>query len=268
MHPGNAPLLAAARIDCCVLANNHVRDWGTAGLLETLETLQRAGHRTAGAGRDLEEARAAAILPVADGRRVLVFAFGTRDCGIPAHWAARAGRPGVHLLPDLSSRAAEDIGVLVGRERRAGDVVVASVHWGANWGYEIPGEHRRFARFLVDRAGVDVVHGHSSHHPKAIELYRGHPIFYGCGDFLNDYEGIRGHEEFRGDLVLMYLPPIDAGTGTLSALRMVPLRIRRFRLARPPRADRAWLRAVLDRQCRRFGRGVTMQDDAFLLERD
>ena len=46
---------------------------------------------------------------------------------------------------------------------------------------------------LIEEAGVPVVHGHSSHHPKAIEVYEGRLILYGCGDFLNDYEGIAGY---------------------------------------------------------------------------
>ncbi|MBU1263749.1 MAG: CapA family protein, partial [Gammaproteobacteria bacterium] len=50
MHPANVPCLTAAGIDCCVLANNHVLDWGYAGLAETLETLRRAGLQRAGAG--------------------------------------------------------------------------------------------------------------------------------------------------------------------------------------------------------------------------
>ena len=52
MHPANMPCLTAAGIDCCVLANNHVLDWGEAGLAETLESLRRSGLEYAGAGRD------------------------------------------------------------------------------------------------------------------------------------------------------------------------------------------------------------------------
>jgi poly-gamma-glutamate capsule biosynthesis protein CapA/YwtB (metallophosphatase superfamily) len=35
MHPENLPCLTAACLDCCVLANNHVLDWGYEGLRET-----------------------------------------------------------------------------------------------------------------------------------------------------------------------------------------------------------------------------------------
>lgn len=67
------PRLPAAGVDCCALGNNHVLDWGRAGLLETLATLERLGIRTAGAGRDLAQARAPAILEIAGKGRLLVF---------------------------------------------------------------------------------------------------------------------------------------------------------------------------------------------------
>ena len=52
MHPRNIPCITAAKIDCCVLANNHVLDWGYAGLTETLTTLASANLKAAGAGRN------------------------------------------------------------------------------------------------------------------------------------------------------------------------------------------------------------------------
>jgi poly-gamma-glutamate capsule biosynthesis protein CapA/YwtB (metallophosphatase superfamily) len=148
--------------------------------------------------------------------------------------------------------------------KQPGDLAVASIHWGGNWGYDIPREQTRFAHQLIDRAGFDVVHGHSSHHPKGIEIHAGRPIFYGCGDFLNDYEGIEGYEAFRDDLVLMYLPRLAPGDGTLIDLRLVPLQIRNFRLNRAARDDAAWLADVLDRESRRFGTRATMNDDGTL----
>ena len=99
MHPDNVACLRAARLDCCALANNHVLDWGDLGLAETLRILHEAGIRTAGAGRDLEEARAPAVIELSGGDRVLVAAFGTETSGIPSRWGARPSRPGVHLLP-------------------------------------------------------------------------------------------------------------------------------------------------------------------------
>lgn len=266
MHPGNVPIFEAAGIDCCVVANNHVLDWGLTGLAETLATLAGAGLRVAGAGPDLRAAQAPAVLEVGNGSRVLVFAFGATDSGIPGDWGADAAAAGVHLLPDFSDKTVEHIGRLVLATKRPGDVAVASVHWGSNWGFDIPSAHQRFAHALVDQAGIDVVHGHSSHHAKAIEVYRGRPILYGCGDFLDDYEGIAGYEEFRHDLVLMYFVTIDLTTGQLVGLKMTPLQIHNFRLRYPSAPDCVWLRDTLDRECRRFGHHVALGDGALILE--
>jgi poly-gamma-glutamate synthesis protein (capsule biosynthesis protein) len=244
-----------------VLANNHVLDWGRAGLLETLETLEKVGVKSVGAGRSAAEAEAAAILPVPGKGRVLVFAFGATSSGIPDDWAASSDKPGVHLLADLSERTVERIAARTLAAKQARDVLVASIHWGGNWGYDIPAQQRRFAHRLIDRAGFDVIHGHSSHHPKGIEVYRGKPIIYGCGDFLNDYEGIAGYDEFRDDLVVMYLPRLATSSGQLVNLSLIPFQIRKFRLNRASEEDAAWLRGTLSRESSRFGVEVQLNED-------
>ncbi|MEU0900685.1 CapA family protein [Streptomyces massasporeus] len=260
MHPANLPALAVARPDVTVLANNHVMDFGRPGLLDTLDTLARAGLRTAGAGRDTDEACAPAAVPLPGGRRLRVSALGAGSSGIPAGWAARADRPGVAYLPCLSSGAADTVVRRLGRA--GGDLPVVSVHWGSNWGYRVPREQVRFAHALID-GGVDVVHGHSSHHPRPLEVYRDRLILYGCGDFVDDYEGISGYEEYRDDLRLAFLVSVEADSGRLAALRMVPFRVRRMRLEPASREDGAWLRATLDRIS--GGVGVRQEADGSLV---
>jgi poly-gamma-glutamate synthesis protein (capsule biosynthesis protein) len=191
MHPKNVGCLAAAEIDVCVLANNHVLDYGYSGLTETLETLHRIGLKTTGAGRTLAEARLPAVVDRAIAFKVIIHGFGTATSGIPPSWAAAEDRPGVDFLFDLSNETAAAIEERVRETRRSQDITIASIHWGPNWGYQVPAEHVRFAHRLID-SGVDIVHGHSSHHPRPIEVYRNRLILYGCGDFINDYEGISG----------------------------------------------------------------------------
>jgi poly-gamma-glutamate capsule biosynthesis protein CapA/YwtB (metallophosphatase superfamily) len=257
VSPENAGCLAAAAVDCCVLANNHVLDWGRAGLSEALATLHRLGIGTTGAGRNLDEASVPVRLNFGAKGRVLIFAFAVASSGVPRGWAARSDRPGVNFLGDLSPAGVANIGALIAPFRQPADVVVVSIHWGPNWGYAIADEQRRFAQALIDDCGVSVVHGHSSHHAKGIEVYRNRLILYGCGDFLNDYEGIGGYREYRGDLALMYFVDLDAASAEVVRLEMVPLQIRNFSFARPSREDVDWLQRRLDRECRRLGAAVT-----------
>jgi len=266
MYPGNIGCLTAARIDCCVLANNHVLDFGYAGLEETLATLRAAGLRTAGAGVHARDAAAPASVDLGERGRVLVFAYGSETSGIPLAWSARDGQPGLSVLPDVSAEVARRIAAEIARQRRPKDIVVVSVHWGANWGYAVPREQRDFARALIESGDVDVVHGHSSHHAKGLEIYRGRLILYGCGDFLNDYEGISGHERYRGDLSVMYFVTLDPAHGVVT-LRMVPLRMRRFSLEPASRADAEWLKAMLERESP-LDRGLELAGDNSLTLRN
>lgn len=252
MHPANTPCLTAAKIDCCVLANNHVLDWQRAGLEETLATLKSHGIKTAGAGANRTQAEAPALVELGGRGRVVAFGFGAESSGIPRAWVATDTAAGVNLLRDLSDEEARRIGAQVREVKRARDIVVASIHWGENWGYEVPREQRQFAHALIDAAGVDVVHGHSSHHVKGIEVYRGKLILYGCGDFLTDYEGITGYEAYRGDLGLMYFPVLDAETGRLARLTMTPTQVRRFRVNRAAPEDAQWLATRITRECTKF----------------
>ncbi|MGI9403286.1 MAG: CapA family protein, partial [Hyphomicrobium sp.] len=102
MRPENFPCLSEASFDGLVLANNHAMDYGSNGLMETLQTLHRAGIRTAGAGRNAQEAAAPAIINVPGKGRVLVFAWGMPSSGVTRDLAAGKDRSGVNVLPDLS----------------------------------------------------------------------------------------------------------------------------------------------------------------------
>jgi len=261
MHPDNVPCLSALKVDCCALANNHVMDWGRAGLTDTVKFLQEAGVATAGAGENLAHAQAPAIVPLSEHGRLLVFSVGTASSGIPADWAAADQRAGVYFLTDPSRREADELAEQIRRVKQPGDIALASIHWGGNWGYGIPQEQRDFAHDLIDYAGIDIVHGHSSHHPRGIEIYNDRAILYGCGDFINDYEGFSGKEHFRPDLVLMYFPTLSADSGKLLGLELTALQIRRFRLQYANEKDTQWLAGVLDREGARMGSGASVTED-------
>ncbi|MFC2053226.1 CapA family protein [Chloroflexota bacterium] len=267
MHPENIGCLKIAKIDYCSLANNHVLDWGYAGLRETLKTLRKANIHYAGAGEILQEAEKPVVMEVAGKGRVIIFSFGLETSGIPISWTASEDKPGVNFLRNLSDETVWEIKEKIGQEEKQGDIVIASIHWGSNCGYKIPPEQKDFAYRLIDIAGVDVVHGHSSHHVKGIEVYNEKPIIYGSGDFVNDYEGIGGYEGFRSDLTLMYFVSMDPSTGKLVHMYMTPMQIKNFQTNRASRADALWLRDVINREGKKFGtRAEINQDNTLTLK--
>jgi poly-gamma-glutamate capsule biosynthesis protein CapA/YwtB (metallophosphatase superfamily) len=256
MNPENLPCLAAGGINCGCLANNHILDWGVRGLSETIDCLRRAEIKHAGAGLNIEEAQAPAVLELKDRGRLIIYSFGDTTSGIPLNWAATHHKPGVYLLKDLSKEAVHRMEQMILKVKRTGDVVITSIHWGANWDYSISQKQRDFAHRLIDQAGVDLIYGHSSHHVKGIEVYGNKLILYGCGDFLNDYEGIKGYPGFRSDLGLMYFASIDAKSGELLSLQMTPTAIRHFRVGRASGVDSLWLKNVANRECTKLGTSV------------
>ncbi|MFZ3084753.1 CapA family protein [Rhodoferax ferrireducens] len=261
MHPANIGCLTAARIDGCALANNHVLDWGRPGLAETLHTLKQAGIQSAGAGSHLEAACAPATWPLAGGARLLVFSWAGPDSGVPPAWGATPQRSGVALLADLTEASAQQVAARVARQRQPGDRVVVSLHWGGNWGVEVPQLHRRFAQRLIELGAADLVHGHSSHHPRPVEVYRGRLILYGCGDLINDYEGIASQERFDPSAVCLYFAQLARDTGALQRLEIVPMQLRRLRLRHAQPSARRSLQSLFETEGRHFNTGVQAQAD-------
>ena len=265
MHPRNIGCLTSAKISACALANNHVLDWEYDGLSETLKTLDAAGIAHAGAGNDAEEA----MQPGFGHRRqwpsvvILVWIENQRD---PGRLEGHEHSPGVKVLDDFSEATAARVADQMRAFQQPGDLIIVSIHWGSNWGYEIPRDQTMFAHCLIEEA-IAIVYGHSSHHVKAIEVSKGRLILYGCGDFLTDYEGISGYEMFRGDLALMYLIEIDSHNGELITARLAPMRMRQFRLEHASAADAQWLCKFLSEPASPFSTRARLEkDNSFTLK--
>jgi poly-gamma-glutamate synthesis protein (capsule biosynthesis protein) len=212
--PSAVAVLEAARIDACSLANNHGLDFEEEGLLDTLAHLNRAGIQHAGAGRDLDEARRPALL-TARGSRVALVAFTDNE---PV-WAAGPGRPGTNYLPvSLDADVLRCVEDAVAAAREAGaETVIVSNHWGPNMVLRPRARFRRFARAVIDR-GADVYYGHSAHLVQGVEIYRGKPILYDTGDFLDDYAV---DPVLRNDWSFLFLITIEAGA--LVQMELVPV---------------------------------------------
>ena len=202
------------------LANNHILDFERQGLLDTLDNLDALDFVHAGAGRTSDEAQAPTIVETTSGFRI-GFLAGADHCGCNdvCAWNAQPAQSGMWYVntADAVRSAALDA---VRRVRDSVDVLVFSLHWGPNWVDGGPPDWmQNFARALVE-AGVDVIHGHSSHHVLPVETIAGKHVFYGLGDFINDY---RVYPDFNSNLGFIAKLHIDP-SGEQS-LEVLPTRI-------------------------------------------
>lgn len=177
-EPAVAGALRSAEFHVVNLANNHTLDFGASALAETLLHLRRAGISWFGAGGDLSAARKPMIFNIATptrpaGRRVAFLGYSSVQ---PADFFATPQRAGV--APAQPHFMVEDVQLA----RRLADVVVVSLHWGAEAQSEVQAFQREWAHRLID-AGADVILGHHPHVLRGIEHYRDGLIFYSLGNF-------------------------------------------------------------------------------------
>ncbi len=215
-------VLRAARVDACSLANNHTLDFEEQGLLDTLAHLETAGIRYVGAGRNLEEAARPVLL---EGGVALV-AFTDNE----PPFAAGPDKPGTNYLPvSMEPEVLRRVEEAVGSAREAGaNTVIFSNHWGPNMVERPRGLFRRFARAVVDR-GADVYYGHSAHVFQGVEIYRGKPILYDTGDFIDDYAV---DPNLRNDRSFLFRVSVEGGALRRLELFPVALPYARVELAR------------------------------------
>jgi poly-gamma-glutamate capsule biosynthesis protein CapA/YwtB (metallophosphatase superfamily) len=227
-RPEAMSVLDLGGIDYVSLANNHALDYGPAALRETLRRLDEAHIAHAGAGPDLEEAAAPALLRV-HGLNVAVVAFADHfDL-----YRATASRPGINFItvtttgPDfLRVRQA------LGRVRAAGaDLTIFSLHWGPNLRDAPDSGFVAFAHAVMD-AGADIFFGHSAHVFQGIELYRGKPILFDTGDLLDDYAP---DPVLRSDQQLLFL--LEVNRQGVERIELLPLVIHHAQVNRATSPD-------------------------------
>jgi poly-gamma-glutamate capsule biosynthesis protein CapA/YwtB (metallophosphatase superfamily) len=247
--PAAVQTLALGRVDFASLANNHICDFGPAGLVDTIAALDAAGIAHAGAGADRWSAREPALLTVG-ATRVAVVAF----ADYPAEWAATPSAPGINYTPiSLAREYFDEVRVAVAVAREQADLVVFSIHWGPNMRAHPRPEFRDFAHAVLD-AGVDILWGHSAHVVQGVESCGGRLILYDTGDLVDDY-AIDAH--LRNDLSALFL--VDVRPRAVDRLEIVPVRIDNLQVNLAQGHDRDWLLERLGARCAELGTAVTME---------
>ena len=196
--------LKKAGFDVVSIGNNHIRDAGAKGILDTIKNLKKYGIRSTGAGANLAAARKPAVVET-HGQKVAILGYDT----IAKYYAAGPSTAGSAQLSKSVVRAD------IKKARAAGaDVVIVYPHWGTEYTPRPFAAQQALARAIID-AGADMVIGNHAHWVGAMEIYKGRPIWYALGNFVFDQdwseptmEGITLELTFRGaDLVQARMRP-------------------------------------------------------------
>jgi poly-gamma-glutamate capsule biosynthesis protein CapA/YwtB (metallophosphatase superfamily) len=173
--PAAMPAMREAGVEVANQGNNHAGDYGPQLVVPARANLKAAGVWPVGAGKDASEANAPALFTVG-GKKIAVVGFG----GVvpDPSWIATPTKPGVADGYDVDSmvravRAADEVA----------DVVVVSIHWGAELDTEPRSDDIGRAEAMV-HAGADVIFGHHAHRTQPLGWIGGRPVFYGLGNFV------------------------------------------------------------------------------------
>jgi poly-gamma-glutamate capsule biosynthesis protein CapA/YwtB (metallophosphatase superfamily) len=271
MHPSNVDFLKAARVHYVSLANNHSLDFCEEGLVETVRSLEEEGIKFAGAGRSREEAVAPAKLILGKddiGKNGDADEEGEREYEVhvysasdhPQSWSSV---PGFHHINYTSQTRDHLRRLLTSTSTSPPALKIFSIHWGPNYAWRPSAQIVSLAHFLIDECGVDIVHGHSSHHVQGVEVYGGKLIIYGCGDFVDDYAVDAG---FRNDVSAVWRVVLGAKEGdgegwkgvSVKRLEVYPTRCRRFvtGFLEESERDYEWIRGKIKSLSAEFGTEV------------
>ncbi|MFE6171328.1 CapA family protein [Streptomyces sp. NPDC056464] len=211
--PEVAQGLAATGYDGCSTASNHSLDDGAAGILRTLNALDRVKVRHAGTARSDGEARSVTVLRAGQAKVAhLAYTFGVNGFPLPP------GQPWAVNLIDREKIVAE-----ARAARKAGaDVVVVSLHWGTEWQDAPDEEQLTLARELTaarsgERPDIDLILGTHAHVPQAYEKVNGTWVVYGMGDqvagAMYNQQGVQDPRANQSTLARFTFEPPARGDG-------------------------------------------------------
>lgn len=186
--------LENAGIDVVSLANNHIRDAGADGIMDTVKALRARGIASTGAGKGFANARKPAI---AETHGVTVAIFGC-DAIANSYWTSGSA---------IGSRRCDRTTLVtdIKRARETADVVIVFPHWGIEYRAEPSAGQRRMAKAWA-KAGADLVIGNHAHWAAAMEAIGDVPVWYALGNLVFDQtwstktmEGITLELTFEGE---------------------------------------------------------------------
>lgn len=197
--PEAAEGLVDAGFDVLSLANNHILDYDTPALLETIQTLEEAGIGFVGAGENLEQARRPLVV-VKNGIRVGFLAYNE----FYHYYWSYSYRRTFEATEDIAGTAPmkeELIKEDIERLRELCDIVVVSLHWGIEESNNVTETQKELAYKIIDWGG-DIILGHHPHVLQGIEFYKERPIVYSLANFVFDQNDQNNNESMILDMTI------------------------------------------------------------------
>jgi poly-gamma-glutamate capsule biosynthesis protein CapA/YwtB (metallophosphatase superfamily) len=244
--------LLQAGIDGVSLANNHTLDFGTAGLLETIDLLKRNKIEYAGAGANLKEAREPMIFK----RHGIQFGM-VADCDHQEDFAAGEDHPGIaYLNLEDEEKAIEQIREDLLEMQSAGvDWPILSLHWGPNMVWRPSPYFKEFAHSVID-SGFKILYGHSAHVFHGVEIYKQCPIFYSAGDFVDDYYV---DSDFKNDHQIFF--ELEIKGGNLDRIILHPVFIHECRTVPADREQTEYVVKQMRLLCKELGTKIEQKEE-------
>ena len=198
------------------LANNHILDWKTKGLIETIEILKQNNIKYIGAGSTQKEAETPMFIDIKEKienkeekKRIVVFACGHTSSGIPEDWKAIDLNPGLFLLfNELKENILYFQDLFKNHSITSNDIKILLIHYGSNWITNFEDEWKKYIKLFIYELGFTIILNTSSHHTLPTEQIKilkqtndnnieYATVIHGPGDFINDYYGILNPEHDR-----------------------------------------------------------------------
>ncbi|MFW6366181.1 MAG: CapA family protein [Spirochaetota bacterium] len=175
LHPDNAAYIPELKLDVVTLGNNHMLDFGTTGMNDTIAFLGKHNIRHTGAGMSEAEARTPAVIE----RGVRMVFLSYCECPLQDFYAS-GSKPGIAEIVRKSIIAD------VKKHKKRNTLVFVNLHWGIEYTERPRPDQIQTARMIID-AGADAIIGHHPHIPQSVEVYRGKPVFYLLGNVIGGY---------------------------------------------------------------------------------
>lgn len=167
--------LLSAGFDVLSIANNHIWDYGSDAVRDTISILEKADIGVIGGGESYAEAHQPFIKNI-NGTKIAFLGYTNL---IPPSVGSKTSKPAIAYF-DIDQAVVD-----IKEARKKADLIVVSLHWGNEYETTHNLNQEKIAKTLID-AGAQLIIGHHPHVVQPVVEYGGGYIAYSLGNFVFD----------------------------------------------------------------------------------